>query len=524
MSGPAGTRAHRSRPLDAIERVGNALPDPVVIFLWLMLGLVAVSVIGAWAGWSAVHPASGELLRAQSLLSAANIRRLLVDMPQTFASFPPLGLVLVVMFGAAVAERSGLFAAAIGRAVRNVPQPLLTPATFLIALLSHHAADAAYVVLIPLAALVYRQAGRHPLTGIAVAYAGISGAFAANVLPGQFDVLILGITQSAAQLIDPSRPLNPLGNWWFTASLAAVLLVVGCVLTERIVAPRLATNVPVADPATAARGDEPAANPVDAATTSRGLRRAGLAASAVILLFAALALWPWGAPLVDDSAAGPARHAPFYKSLVAGFMLLFLVAGWAYGRTVGSIRNHRDAIGMMSAGLRELTPYLVLAFCAAHFIAMFSWSNLGPIIAIHGAAWLRSLDAGAVMLLLPLLLLSLVFDLLIGSASAKWSVMAPIAVPMFMLLGISPEMTTAAFRVGDSIVNIITPVAANFVLVLVMCQRWSANFGIGSLIAMMLPYSVGFGIAGISLVGLWVWFDLPLGPGAPASLLAGVPE
>lgn len=523
MSGSVDTRRRGSRTLDWIERVGNGLPDPVVIFLWLTLALVLASVIGAAAGWAAVHPASGDLLVAQSLLSAENIRRLLVEMPQTFAAFPPLGLVLVVMLGAAVAERSGLFAAAIGRAVRNVRPAWLTPVTFATALLSHHAADAAYVVLIPLAAMVYRQAGRHPLVGIAVAYAGISGAFAANVLPGQFDVLILGITQSAAQLLEPGRPLNPLGNWWFTASLAALLLAVGCLITERFVAPRLAASVPELRQDEANVEQPTAAGAADAATIAKALRRAALAAALVVLLFAALALWPGGAPLVDGTALGPARHAPFYRSLVAGFMLLFLVSGWVYGKTVGSIRTHRDAIGMMTAGLRELTPYLLLAFCAAHFIAMFAWSNLGPIMAIHGAAWLRSLDVGAVMLLLPLLLLSMVFDLLIGSASAKWSVMAPIAVPMFMLLGVSPEMTTAAFRVGDSIVNIITPVAANFVLVLVMCQRWSDRFGVGSLIAMMLPYSIGFGLTGILLTGVWVWFDLPLGPGAPASFAPWMP-
>lgn len=492
------------------------MPDPALIFVILIAALALASWFAAAAELSAVHPRTGETLLAESLFSTDNLRRLLVEMPQTFTAFPPLGLVIVIMLGAAVAERSGLFAALISRTVIRAPRSWLTPVTFVVALLSHHASDAAYVVLVPLAAMLYHQAGRHPLVGIAVAYAGISGAFAANLLPGQFDVLILGITQSAAQLIDPQAQLNPLGNWWFTATLAAVLFFVGWWVTETQVAPRLEGSVD------GSLRDADTAHPSAAASShpneAKGLRNAALGGLAVIAAIAALVFWPGGSPLVDATASGPAQYAPFYKSLVAGFMILFLVTGWCFGRAVGTVRTHRDAVGMMTAGLKELTPYFVLAFFAAHFIAMFGWSNLGPIIAIHGAEWLRSLDVGTALILLPLLLLSMIFDLLIGSASAKWSAMAPIVVPMLMLVGISPEMTTAAFRVGDSIVNIITPIAANFVLVLVICQRWRNDFGIGSLIALMLPYSVAFGIAGAALVALWAGFALPLGPGAPALL------
>ncbi|MGE0583363.1 MAG: AbgT family transporter [Steroidobacteraceae bacterium] len=501
------------RVLDRIERLGNALPDPVVIFLWLIAALITASVAAAAFGVAAVHPLTGAPVVAKSLLSEANVRRLLVEMPQTFVHFPPLGLVVVVMLGAAVAERSGLLAVMVGRAVRAAPRALLTPATFLVALLSHHASDAAYVVLIPLAAIVYREAGRHPLLGMAVAYAGISGAFAGNLLPGQFDALMLGITQSAAQLLEPARPLNPLGNWWFTAALGGLLLCVGWPVAERWVAPRLA-RVEVDGEALGTIGVDTVPVDLDAAQR-RGLRRAGLAALAIVGLFAALVLWPGYTPLLDNDAQGYAREAPFYRALIAGFMLLFLACGWAYGRAVGSIRTHRDAVRMMVDGLRDIAPYLVIAFVAAHFIAMFAWSNLGPILAIRGAQWLRGFELSPVAMLIPLLLISSVFDLLIGSASAKWSAMAPVVVPMLMLLGISPEMTTAAYRVGDSIFNIVTPVASNFVLVLVFCQRWSRGFGVGSLIAMMLPFSVAFGIAGLLLVAIWTVLGLPVGPGAP---------
>lgn len=498
--------------LGRVERLGNALPDPAFIFVALIACVMIASAIAAHVGWSAISPSSGDRIVVESLFSVANARRLLVDMPKTLAAFPPLGFVLVVMLGAAVAERAGLFTVLIARAVRNLPVRWLTPATYLVGLLSHQAADAAYVVLIPLAAIVYAEAGRHPLAGIAAAYAGISGAFAANLLPGQFDVLMLGITQAAAQLIVSPYPLNPLGNWWFTAALGLVLVPIVWFVCDRIVEPRLAHR--------AVDGQDAAlAAPIATATEGqrRGLRRAGFAALTIVALFAALTLIPSYSPLIDDTAEGAARLSPFYTALIAGFFLLFLACGWAYGAAAGTIRSHRDVVRMMGEGIRDLAPYVVIVFFAAHFVALFGWSNLGPVMAIHGAEHLRTVALPVPLLLVLLLLMSSVFDLLIGSASAKWSVMAPIAVPLLMMLGVSPEMTTAAYRMGDSIFNIVTPVASNFVLVLVMCQRWVRGFGVGSLIAMMLPFTIAIGLTGLVLVTGWTALSLPVGPGAPAT-------
>lgn len=503
---------HRLDWLGRIERFGNRLPDPVVIFVMLMALVVVASALAAAAGWSAVNPATGKVLTSTSLLSEASIRRLLVEMPATYTGFKPLGLVLVVMLGASVAERSGLFAAMMERAMKRVGGQLLTPAIFIIGLLSHHASDAAYVVIIPLAALAYAKAGRHPLAGVAIAYAGISGAFAGNLVPGQFDVLILGITQSAAAMLEPTYALNPLGNWWFTAALGLLLVPVAWLVNDRVVEPRLGAW---------SGTTEAASSPIEAgaaaaAGTRRGLRRAGLAAIVISLVFAALALAPGYHPLMDAKEVGPARWEPFYGSLVAGFAGLFLVCGWVFGRSAGTIKSHRDVVRMMGQGLETTAPYLVLAFFAAHFIALFSWSNLGPILAIKGAGLLSTLSLPVALLLLLLLVLSSIFDLAIGSASAKWTAMAPIVVPMLMLLGVSPELTTAAYRMGDSIFNIITPVASNFVLVLALAQRWRPDFGIGSLIALMLPYSMAIGLVGFALIGVWAGMGLPTGPGAPA--------
>lgn len=502
--------------LDRIERLGNRLPDPVAIFLILILVLALLSAWAAAAGWSAVNPATGKLITSESLLSASNVRKLLQEMPATFTGFKPLGLVLVVMLGAAVAERSGLFAVLMTRAMARVGGRLLTPAVFLIGLLSHHASDAAYVVIIPLAALAYASCGRHPLAGVAIAYAGISGAFAGNLIPGQFDVLILGITQTAAQFIAPDYGLNPLGNWWFTAALGLVLVPIAWFVNDRIVEPRLGSWHGGIVP-----DGEEAAQPLASGLERKALSHAGLAALAIILLFAALTFIPGYQPLVDTSAKGPERLEPFYASLVAGFALLFLSAGWAYGRAAGTIASHRDVVRMMGKGLEATAPYLVMAFFAAHFIALFAWSNLGPILAIKGAEALSGLNMPVALLLLLLLLLSSIFDLAIGSASAKWSAMAPIVVPMLMLLGVSPELTTAAYRMGDSVFNIVTPVASNFVLVLALAQRWRPDFGIGSLIAMMLPFSIAIGLTGLALIGLWAGLGLPPGPGADAVYVMG---
>ena len=510
MNGPSPTA--RRGWLDRVERLGNALPDPVFILAGCIVVLVIVSVFAAGSGWSAVNPVTGDRLATQSLLSSENVARLFVDMPETLTRFPPLGLVLVVMLGAAVAERSGLFAALLGGGVRHLPTRFLSPAVFIIGLFSHHAADAAYVVLIPLTALVFARAGRHPLAGVAIAYAGISGAFAGNIIPGQFDLLMLGITAPAAQLIDPSYGVNPLGNWWFTLAIGVLFTPIAWFVTDRIIEPRLGKWSGQLPEGVAEADDMGVLD----ARQRKGLMLAGLVALAVVGLFAALTLWP-GAPLIDAEAVGPRRLAPFYGALVAAFMMLFLGCGWAYGAAAGTIASHRTLVRMMGEGMRDIAPYIVLAFFAAHFVAMFSWSNLGPVLAVRGAEALTALSMPKPLLLVSLLGMSSGLDLVIGSASAKWSAMAPVVVPMMMLLGVSPEMTTAAYRMGDSIFNIVTPLASNFPLVLIISQRWKPDFGIGSMIALMLPYSIAFGLAGIALVTLWVSLSLPVGPGAPAS-------
>lgn len=502
-----------------IERTGNRLPDPVFIFFWCIGAVVLVSVLAQAMGVSAPHPTltdgAGQplLVRAESLLSAQNVQRLLVEMPATFAHFHPLGYVLVVMLGAGVAERSGLFAAAMSRAVARAPSALLTPAVALTGMVGNLAADAAYVVLIPLAGVIFAAAGRHPIAGIAAAFAGVSGGFSANLLPGQLDALLFGITEAAAETIQPSWDANIAGNAYFIVGMTFVFLPVIWWVTDRVIEPKLRPLDDGSEQAVGSSEGPESAGAVDE-LESRGLRHAGFVSAGVVLLWVYLTIGP-GTPLIDESASAEARFNPLYRSLVAAFFLLFLAAGWAYGRATGTVQSHRDLVKMMTEAMGDLAYYLVLAFAAAHFVAMFNWSNLGLIFAINGASVLEGSALPDAVLLALIILFGAVINLFIGSASAKWALLSPVLVPMLMLLGISPEMSTAAYRVGDGATNIITPLMPYFPLILVFCQRWQKDFGLGSLAAVMLPYSVLLLASGLLMTVLWVLADLPTGPGAP---------
>ena len=515
-----------------VERTGNKLPDPVFIFFYLIIALVLFSVVAAMSGISAMHPTAldevtgnAQRIEAISLLSPENIQRLWVEMPTTFTHFHPLGYVLVVMLGAGVAERSGFFAAGMSKAVKSAPKTMLTPVVALVAMIGNHAADAGYVVLIPLAGILFAAAGRHPLAGIAAAFAGVSGGFSANISPGQLDALLFGITEEAvaASALDPTWTANIAGNWFFISVMTVVYLPIIWYVTDKIIEPRLG---PWTGGATAGRSADDA-SPDPAGETgelaSRGLRHAGLAALFVVGLWLLMVFAP-GTPLIDEAACEAiadadcsihAQLAPLYRSLVAAFFLLFLLTGWAYGRATGSIKNHRDLVEMMAESMKDMGYYLVLAFAAAHFVAMFGWSNLGLISAVHGAAAIDSTGLPLPIVLGLMVVFTGLLNLFVGSASAKWALLAPILVPMLMLLGISPEGATAAYRVGDSATNIITPLMVYFPLILVFAQRWQKDFGLGSLTAMMLPYSIWLMVSGTVLIVLWFYLGIPLGPDAP---------
>lgn len=494
------------RVLNGIERAGNALPDPATLFLFAIILLMVVSAIMAGAGVTAMHPGTKQEVAAVSLLSGPNIQRLFNDLPLIFANFPPLALVLIVMMGVGIAERTGLIATALGGLVRAVPKSLLTLAVVFAGVQASLAADAGYVVLTPLAAAIFYSVGRHPIAGLAAAFAGVSAGFSANLLITALDPLLAGISTAAAQIIAPDYVVPITANYFLMIAFVPLFTVLGWIVTDRIVEPRLMRTAPVT-------GDVPRMelNPdaEESARARRGLIWAGLVFVALVVLFAWMVV-PEGAVFRDaDGGIGP-----FLGSLDAILFVAFALCGIAYGIGYGSIKSDKDVVGMMSKTMSDMGGYIILAFAAAVFIALFAWSNLGAILAINGAELLQAAGFVGLPLLVAMILVSAGINILVGSASAKWAILAPVLVPMLMLVGISPEATQAAYRVGDAATNPITPLLPYFPLILIMCQRYVPGFGIGSLVATMLPYSVWFGIGSAVLFGLWFGLDLPFGPGS----------
>ena len=304
-----------------------------------------------------------------------------------------------------------------------------------------------------------------------------------------------------------------LGNWYFISGMTLIFLPVIWYVTDKIIEPRLDQLMP-SNGASETAGIVKSPNSKLQENEVNGLKYSGVALISVIALWTLLCIAP-GTPLIDGDEVGIAKYNPLLQSVVAGFFIVFLAMGWAYGHGAGTIKNHRDVVQMMSESMSDLAYYLVLAFTAAHFVAMFAWSNLGLIFAINGASFLQSSNLPDAILLSLIIVFGAIINLFIGSASAKWALLAPVLVPMLMLLGISPEMSTAAYRVGDGATNIITPLMPYFPLILIFCQRWQKEFGIGSLAATMLPYSISLLFAGLVMTVIWVILALPLGPNAP---------
>jgi aminobenzoyl-glutamate transport protein len=496
------------RVLNAIERAGNKLPDPAVLFLLLLLAIWVLSALLAPVDFREIDPRNGEPLRVINLLRPQAIATFLATMVQTFTTFHPLGVVLVTLLGVGVAEHTGFINAALKSMLGVTSAKLLTPLLILVAIISHTAADAGYVLVIPLGGVIFYAAGRHPLAGIAAAFAGVSGGFSANFIPSSLDPLLAGFTQSAAQIIDPQRTVNPLANWFFTGASCLVIVGLGWYITDRIIEPRL-RNVPIdGDVAEIPRFEE--LGPKE----RRGVR-AGLLAMLVGLLLLTLASWPDNSALRSPEGQLTAANAPLMQAIVPLIFLLFLIPGVVYGYAAGTVESHRDIVKGMSKAMSTMGYYIVLAFFVSLFIAAFGQSNIGALIALKGAGLLRELALGGQVTMIGIILLTATVNLLIGSASAKWALLAPIFVPMLMQLGYSPELTQAAYRVGDSTTNIITPLMPYFPLVVVYGQRYVKSTGIGTLTSTMLPYSLSFLVVWTAFLLLYWALGLPLGLQAP---------
>ena len=504
-SAPAPSTAIE-RFLAIVERAGNLLPHPATLFFLLTVFVVIVSAVVAQFDVSVAHPKTGEPVLPVNLLSVEGLQRIMGGLVTNFTGFAPLGTVLVALIGIGVAEHSGLIGACLRIIVLNAPRFLLTPIVVFAGVMSNMASEIGYVMLVPLAGLLFVAAGRHPILGIAAAFAGVSGGYSANLLLGTIDPLLSTLSQEAARIVDPTYSVNPAANLFFMQASTPLITLLGWWVTERIVARRFPDG-------SYGRGDEKI-EPISAAE-KRGLVWALIA---TVIFAAALlaATIPEGGWLrIPGETDTLEALAPFLGGIVALIFVAGAFIGIAYGVGAGTIKSDNDVIKGMSASMGTLASYLVLVFFAAQFVALFNWTNLGLIFAVEGAEVLKSLGLPKIPLLLGFILLTATVNLAMGSASAKWALMAPVFIPMFMLLGYSPEVTQIAYRIGDSVTNIISPMMSYFALVIAFLQRYEPKAGIGTVVATMVPYSITFFFGWSALFALWIFMGWPLGFDAP---------
>ncbi len=525
-TGDITTQSNRMiRFLKVVEALGNALPHPVTLFALFAVGVVVLSGIMGWFDVSVVDPrplgakgrADNGLIEVVSLLNADGFRKIVLNLVTNFTSFVPLGTVLVALLGVGVAERSGLLTAIIRSIVLNASPKTVTVAIVFAGIISNTASEMGYVVLIPLAAIVYMSLGRHPLAGLAAAFAGVSGGYSANLLLGTVDPLLAGITEEAARLIDPDYAVDASANWFFMIGSTFLITLVASFVSLKIVEPSLGPYDP--SKAELSEDDSKRLEPLNA-QESKALKAAGLAAL-LLVIGVALLVVPEGAVLRNPET-GLVKGSPFLKGIVALIFVFFLVPGVVYGRLTGTMRSDRDVIDAMAHAMSTLGLYIVLVFFAAQFVKYFAWTNLGAVTAVTGATFLQNIGLTGPMLFMFFILICGFINLMLGSASAQWAVTAPIFVPMLMLIGYSPEVIQAAYRIGDSSTNIITPMMSYFGLIMAFAARYVPKAGIGTLIAMMLPYSVAFLVLWSSFFFVWVFLlGLPVGPSTPTYYTPG---
>lgn len=506
-----------NRLLSSIEYLGNMLPHPITLFAILCFAIIVFSGIADWFGLSAIDPrpigSSGRdpdgVIEVISLLNAEGLQKIVTGLVTNFTNFAPLGTVLVALLGVSVAEHSGLLSASLRGLVIGASERLVTFMIVFTAILSNTASELGYVVLIPLSAMIFHSLGRHPLAGLAAAFAGVSGGYSANLLLGTLDPLLAGITTPAAQMIDPTYEVGPEANWYFMMISTFLIAILGTFITEKIVEPRLG------------KYNEDEASEVlvtniesISATERKGLIYAGLT-FLFLLVVLAITIVPENG-ILRHPETGEVKGSPFLKGIVAFIFITFAIPGFVYGKVVGTMKNDRDVINAMSKSMSSLGMYIVLVFFAAQFVAFFKWTNLGTILAINGAELLQALGLTGPEVFVFFILMCALINLSLGSASAQWAATAPIFVPMLMLIGYAPETIQAAYRIGDSVTNLITPMMSYFGLILAVAAKYKKDMGIGTLIAMMLPYSVVFFIGWVTLFYIWVFaFGLPVGPGSP---------
>lgn len=499
------------KALDTVERVGNRLPDPAVIFLILTGIVILVSALCGFLGLSVTYDfldrTSGEITKmtveAVSLLAPDSIRYMVTAVVPNFTGFFALGTVFTIMIGVGVADGTGFMSALLRRVASSTPKSLATAVVVFLGIMSNIASSTGYVVLVPLGAVLFTAFGRHPAAGLAAAFAGVSGGWSANLLIGTNDPMFAGMSTQAARMIDPEYTVLPVCNWYFMVASTVLITVIGTLVTDRLVEPRLGPWGPVETGTIGDIGEN----------ERRGMGWAGITVLVYAAVMALLTVLPGG--LLRDPQTHSLLNSPFMDGIIFFMMLLFLLPGLAYGIGAGTLKNSRDAVALVNKSISGLAGFMVLIFFAAQFTACFNYSNLGTIISVKGADFLQSVGLTGLPLIVCFILLTACINIFIAVDSAKWAIMAPIFVPMFMRLGLSPELTQAAYRIGDSSTNIIAPLMPFFVLTVAFFQKYDRDAGIGSVIYTMLPYSGAFLLGWIVMFTVWYLTGLPLGPGSP---------
>ncbi|MBP6115973.1 MAG: AbgT family transporter [Neisseriaceae bacterium] len=493
------------RLLNHIERIGNKLPHPFILFIILALFVIVISAGLSALGASATHPKTDAVVYVNNLLSAAGIRFMLEEMVNNYMRFPPLGMIIVSLFGIGLADKVGFLPVLIKTSVTKAPKSIVTFIVFVVGISGSIASDAVFIILPPLVAMIYHSLGRHPIAGAAAAYAGASAGYDASLFITPTDAVLSGITTEAARLLNPDAYVSPLDNYFFTLSSVLILATVGTLLIDKFIEPRLNRTLKI--------DDSPMAQTTFTAVTPaeiKAMKHTGLMALAYVALVI-LALLPSQSPLRnDDGGLIPSTFSRAFIPILFGF---FMTIGISYGRRIGTIKQLRDIPAYMAEAIKALAPTLVLFFVIAQFLAYFRWSNLGQLIAINGSIFLEHTGFQGYPLILSFILLSASMNIFMTSGSAQWSLMAPIFVPMLMLLDYNPAFVLAMYRIGDSTTNIISPMSAYFAVVLVFMQNYKKDMGIGSLLSIMLPISLSFLLIWSAFLCLWVLLGLPLGPG-----------
>ncbi len=496
-----------NRCLNYIEEVGNRLPHPTLLFIILCGIVLAISLLASLLGLEAYHPINGSVIKAQNLLSQEGLHKILANTVKNFVQFAPVGTVLVAVMGIGIAEHSGLLGTVIKATILKAPRQFLSFFVVIMGVMSSLAADTGYVVLLPLAGVIFWAAGRHPVIGIAAAFAGVSGGFSANLIIGPLDAILAGISTEAAKLVTDDYFVTAAGNYYFIFVSTFLIGIVGTWVTEKVVAPRF-PSIDNLDAEIPPEYEYPEITPEQ----KRALKAVGLFSLAFIGLILAGLIPEQG--FLRDPETHSILRSPMIKGIVTIIAVYGGLCGIIFGHVSGQYKSNSDFIKGMEEHMATMAGYLVLMFFAAQLVNYFAWSNLGAIMAIKGALLLQALAFPPAILLVCFILLAAGINLFIGSASAKWALLAPIFVPMLLLAGISPEATQVAFRIGDSATNIITPLMPYFGVAVAFAQHYKKDIGIGSIIAIMLPYSIAFLLSWACLLFIWVSFDWPLGPGA----------